>query len=58
MTLNGLKKPHFNEDFTKVYNEYSNAEYFIEAHVQYPEFIMIFHNDLPFLSERIKIENF
>ena len=47
----------FNEDFIKTYNEESDEEYFLEVDVQYLENIHELHNDLPFLSERMKIEN-
>ena len=47
----------FNEDFIKIYNENSNIGYFIEADVLYPEELYELHNDLPILSESVKIEN-
>ena len=46
----------FNEDFIKNYNEESDEGYFLEIDVQYPEKLHEIHNDLPFLTERIKIE--
>ena len=46
----------FNEDFIKNYNEESNEEYFLEVYVQYPEKFHELHNDLPFLPERMKLE--
>ena len=46
----------FNEDFIKNYNEESDEGYFLEVDVQYLEKIHDFHNDLPFLPERIKNE--
>ena len=46
----------FNKDFIKNYNEQSDEGYFLEADVQYLEKLHEFHNDFPFLSERIKIE--
>ena len=46
----------FNEDFIKSYNEESNEGYFIKVGVQYPEKLHKFHNDLPFLPEKTKIE--
>ena len=46
----------FNEDFIKNCNEESNERYFFEVDVQYIEKLHELHNDLPFLSERIKIE--
>ena len=46
----------FNEVFIKSYNEESDQAYFVEVDVQYPEKLHEFHNDLPFLPERIKIK--
>ena len=46
----------FNEDFIKNYNEESNEGYFLEIYVQYPEKFHELHNDLPFLPERMKLE--
>ena len=46
----------FNEDFIKNYNEESDEGYFFEVDVQYLEKLREFHNDLPFLPERMKIE--
>ena len=45
----------FNEDFIKSYNEETDEGYFLD--VQYPKKLHEIHNDLPFLQERIKIEN-
>ena len=46
----------FNEDFIKSYNEESDEGYLFEVDAQYPEILHELHNDLPFLSERMKIE--
>ena len=46
----------FNEDFVKSYNEESDEGYFLEVDIQYPEKLHELHNDLPFLSEKMKIE--
>ena len=46
----------FNEDFIKNYYEESDEGYFFEVDAQYPEKLHEFHNDLPFLPERMKIE--
>ena len=46
----------FTEDFIKNYNEESDEGYFLEVDVQYFEKLHEFHNDLPFLPERMKIE--
>ena len=46
----------FNEDFTKRYNKESDEGHFLEADIQYREKLHELHNDLPFLSERMRIE--
>ena len=46
----------FKEDFIKNYNEESDEWYFLEVNVQYPKKFHELHNDLPFLSEKMKIE--
>ena len=45
----------FNEHFIKSYNEEIDEKYFLEVDAQYLEKMCDFHNDLPFLPERIKI---
>ena len=45
-----------NEDIIKNFNEESDEGYFLEVNVYYPEKLCEFHNDLPFLPARIKIE--
>ena len=45
----------FNEDFIKNYNEESDEGYLLEVDVQYLEKLHELHNDLPFLSKRMKI---
>ena len=49
-------KSQFNEDFMKNYNEDSNEGYFIEVDIQCPENLHNLHNDLPFITKRMKIE--
>ena len=44
----------FNEDFIKNYHEESDGKYFLEVDAQYLEHLHNLHNDLPFLSERMK----
>ena len=51
-------KWRFNEDLIKNSNEKSHERYFLEVDVQYPEILQDVHNDLPFLTEKIKIEKF
>ena len=46
----------YNEDFIKSYNDESDEIYFLEVDVQCSENLLNFHNDLPFLSERMKTE--
>ena len=54
----GLKDTsQFNKDLIKIYNGESDDEYFLEVNVQYHEKSHEFHNDLPFLPERMKTEN-
>ena len=48
----------FNWDLVKNYNEKSDEGYFLEVYVQYLEKLYELHNDLPFLTERMKIEKF
>ena len=47
----------FNENFIKNYDEESDEGYFLGVNIQFPEKLHELHNDLPFLPERIKIEN-
>ena len=48
----------FNEFFIKIYNEEIDEGNFLEIHVQWPKKLHDLHNDLPFLSERMKLEKF
>ena len=48
-----MNESQFNEDFMKSYNEESEI-YFLEVDIKYPEELHVLHNDLPFLSERMK----
>ena len=47
----------FHESFIKSYNEEKEEGYFLEVDVQYHEKMHDHQNDLPFLTERMKIEN-
>ena len=47
----------FNERFIKSYYENSNKGYFFEVDVEHPKKLLGFHNNLPFLSKRKKLEN-
>ena len=46
----------FNNDFVKNYNEESDEGYFLQVDVHYLKKLHEFHNDLPFLLDRMKIE--
>ena len=52
MERNTLK---FNEDFIKNYDEDSHKGYILEVDIEYPKILQKSHSDLPFLSERLKI---
>ena len=56
MTLMVEDISKFEESFIKSYSEEIDKGYFLEVDVQYPENLHNFHNDLPFLRERKKIE--
>ena len=47
--------PIINEDFIKSYDENDNKGYIFEVDVKYPKRLLELHSDLPFLSERMKI---
>ena len=47
----------FTKDFIKNYNENSDEGYLFEVDVEYPKNIHKLHSDLPFLPERMKINN-
>ena len=47
----------FTEDFIKNYDEDSNKGYFFEVDVEYPRNLHRLHSDLPFLPEKMKINN-
>ena len=46
----------FDKNVIKNYNKVSVEEYFDEVDVKCPENSLDFHNDLPFLPERMEIE--
>ena len=48
---------NFIENFMKKYDKSSDIGYIIEVDVVYPRSLHNFHNDLPFLPERMKIKN-
>ena len=59
LSVNGFKwidNNEINEDFIKNYNENDNKGYILEVDVKYPKRLHELHSDLPFLSERMKID--
>ena len=60
LPVNGFKCvediSEFDESFIKSYNEESDEGYFLEVDIEDPENLHNFHNDFPFLHERMKIE--
>ena len=59
LPVNGFKwinNNEINEDFIKNYNENDNKVYILEVDVKYPKRLHELHSDLPFLSERMKID--
>ena len=59
LPVNGFKwidNNEINEEFIKKYNENNNKGYILEVDVKYPKRLHELHSDLPFLSERMKID--
>ena len=54
--LNSDEINEINEKFIKNYNENDNKGYILEVDVKYPKRLHELHSDLPFLSERMKID--
>ena len=46
----------FYESFIKTYSEKNDKEYFLEMVLQYSKYLHNLHNNLLFLSQRMKIE--
>ena len=53
--LNGKKTSKFDEKFINKYDQNSDKGYIFEVDVEYPKKLHKLHNDLLFLSERMKI---
>ena len=57
--MNGKKnRLKFGESFTKNNSDNSDKGYIVEVDVEHPKKLKMKHNDLPFLSERMKIKKF
>ena len=59
LPVNGFKwldSDEINEEFIKNYNENDNKAYILEVGLKYPRRLHELHSDLPFLSERMKID--
>ena len=57
MTLKWVEKiSEFNNEFIESYSDECDEGYFLEVDVQHLENLHKLGNDLPFLSERMKIE--
>ena len=53
--VNDISK--MDEDFVKDYDKNDNKGYILEVDVDYPNKLQNLHSDLPFLPERIVINN-
>ena len=47
---------NFNKKFIKNYDENSDKRYIFEVDIKYSKNLHNFHNDLPFLPERVNIK--
>ena len=59
LPVNGFKwidNNEINEKFIKNYNENNDTGYILEVDIKYPKRLHELHSDLPFLSERMKID--
>ena len=61
LTVRGFKWVNdifeINEKFVKSYNKNSDKGYILEVDVDYPNELQNLHSDLPFLTERMVINN-
>ena len=59
LPVNGFRwtdNDKISEEFIKNYNENDKKGYIFEVDVKYPKRLQELHSDLPFLSEKIKID--
>ena len=59
LPVNGFKwldNGEINEEFIKNYDENNDKGYILEVDIRYPKRLHELHSDLPFLSERMKID--
>ena len=56
--LDSDKINEINEDFIKNYSENNDKGYILEVDVKYPKRLHELHSDLPFLSERMKVNKY
>ena len=56
--LDSDKINEINEDFIKNYYENNDKGYILEVDVKYPKRLHELHSDLPFLSERMKVNKY
>ena len=61
LPVNGFKwldNDEINEEFTKNYDKNNDKRYILEVDVRYSKRLHELHSDLPFLSERMKTDNY
>ena len=62
LSVSGFKSKRdvsiFDAEFIKNYDENSDKGYILDVTIDYPKNLHDLHSDLPFLSERIKINKF
>ena len=47
----------FTEDFIKNYDEEGDVGYLLVVDIEYLKTLRMLHNDLPFLADRMKVNN-
>ena len=48
----------FTEDFIKSYDEEGDVGYLLVVDIEYPKTLRMLHSDLPFLPDRMEVNNF